>query len=161
MTPFDLWEQDVSTKANGVSPHSAGQGSTLAHWDVFPAQGFPGPETSSTGTGRIWGYWGLLVTVIDDNDDSMIIILCVLSDKSLQSCPTLCDPMDCSPPVSSVHRILQARILEWVTMPSSRGSSQSRDQTLSLCGFCTAGKFFLPLSHCGSPSHNTTTNNNS
>ena len=41
-----------------------------------------------------------------------------------QSCPTLCDPMDCSPPSSSVHGILQARILEWVAMPSSRGSSQ-------------------------------------
>ena len=41
-----------------------------------------------------------------------------------QSCPTLCDPMDCNPPGSSVHGILQARILEWVTMPSSRGSSQ-------------------------------------
>ena len=40
-----------------------------------------------------------------------------------QSCPTLCDPMDCSPPGSSVHRILQARILEWVAMPSSGGSS--------------------------------------
>ena len=49
--------------------------------------------------------------------------------KSLQSCPTLCNPMDCSPPGSSVHGILQARILEWVTMPSSRGSFQSRDRT--------------------------------
>ena len=38
-----------------------------------------------------------------------------------QSCPTLCDPMDCSLPGSSVHGILQARILEWVAMPSSRG----------------------------------------
>ena len=38
-----------------------------------------------------------------------------------QSCLTLCDPMDCSPPGSSVHGILQARILEWVTIPSSRG----------------------------------------
>ena len=43
---------------------------------------------------------------------------CVL--KSLQSCPTLCDPMDYSPPAPSVHGILWARILEWVTMPSSR-----------------------------------------
>ena len=42
---------------------------------------------------------------------------------------TLCDPMDCSPPGSSVHGILQARILEWVAMSSSRGSSQPRDQT--------------------------------
>ena len=44
-----------------------------------------------------------------------------------QSCPTLCNPMDCRPPGSSVHGILQARILEWVAMPSSRGSSQPRD----------------------------------
>ena len=47
--------------------------------------------------------------------------------KSLQSCLTLCDPMDGSPPGSSVDGILQARILEWVAMPSSRGSSRSRD----------------------------------
>ena len=43
--------------------------------------------------------------------------------KSLQSDPTLCDLMDCSPPDSSIHGILQARILEWVAVPSSRGSS--------------------------------------
>ena len=49
--------------------------------------------------------------------------------KSLQLCPTLCNSVDCSPPDSSVHGSLQARILEWVAMPSSRGSSQPRDQT--------------------------------
>ena len=49
---------------------------------------------------------------------------------SLQSCLTLCDPMYCSPPGSFVHRILRARMLEWVAMPSSRGSSQLRDRTL-------------------------------
>ena len=43
-----------------------------------------------------------------------------------QSCPTLCDVIDCDPPGSSVHGILQARVLEWVAMPS-RGSSQTRD----------------------------------
>ena len=53
--------------------------------------------------------------------------------KSLQSCPTLCDPMDCSPSVSSVHEILQARILGWVVMPFSRGSSQPKDQTHAPC----------------------------
>ena len=42
--------------------------------------------------------------------------------------PTLCDPTGCSPPGSSVHEILQARILEWVAMPSSRGSSPPRDR---------------------------------
>ena len=45
-----------------------------------------------------------------------------------QLCPTLCDSMECSPPGSSVHGILQARILEWVAMPSSRVSFQPRDQ---------------------------------
>ena len=48
------------------------------------------------------------------------VYMCVLV---AQSCPTLCDPMDCSLPGSSVHGILQARILEWVDMPFSRGSS--------------------------------------
>ena len=46
-----------------------------------------------------------------------------------QSCPTLCDPMDCSPPGSSVHGIFQVRVLEWVAISFSRGSSQLRDQT--------------------------------
>ena len=46
-----------------------------------------------------------------------------------QLCPTLCNPMDCSPRGSSVHGILQARILEWVAVPFSRGSSRPRDQT--------------------------------
>ena len=43
--------------------------------------------------------------------------------KLIQSCPSVCDPVDCSPPGSSVHGTLQARILKWVTMPLSRGSS--------------------------------------
>ena len=43
--------------------------------------------------------------------------------KVTQSCPTLCDPMDCSPPGSSVHGVLQARILEWVVVPFSRNLS--------------------------------------
>ena len=46
-----------------------------------------------------------------------------------QSCQTLWDPMDCSPPGSSVQEILQARILEWVSIPFSRRSSWPRDQT--------------------------------
>ena len=47
--------------------------------------------------------------------------------KSLLSCPILCDPIDSSPPGSPVPGILQARILEWVAMPFSKGSSQPRD----------------------------------
>ena len=49
--------------------------------------------------------------------------------KVAQSCPTLWDPMDCRLPGSSVHGILQARILEWVAIPFCRGSSQPRNQT--------------------------------
>ena len=55
----------------------------------------------------------------------------------------LCDPMDCSPPGSSVHGILQARILERVAMPSSRGSSRPRDWTMSLSSPALAGGFFI------------------
>ena len=49
--------------------------------------------------------------------------------KSLQLCPTLCDPVDCGPPGSSIHGVLQARILVWVAMPSFRGSFQPKDWT--------------------------------
>ena len=56
----------------------------------------------------------------------------------LQVCLTLYNPINCSPPGSSVHGILQARILEWVAMPSSRGSSQLRDRTHMSCISCIA-----------------------
>ena len=53
-----------------------------------------------------------------------------------QSCPTFCDPMDCSLPGSSVHGIFQARVLEWVAISFSRGSSWPRDRTLVSCIAC-------------------------
>ena len=56
-----------------------------------------------------------------------------------KSCPTLCDPLDYSPPGSSVHGIVQARVLEWVAISSSRGSSRIGDLT---CVSCLAGVFF-------------------
>ena len=56
---------------------------------------------------------------------------------------TLCNPMDCNLPGFSVHGILQARILEWVAMPSSRGSSWPRDQDCVSHSSCTAGRFFI------------------
>ena len=56
-----------------------------------------------------------------------------------QSCPILCDPMDCSWPESSVHGIIQARILKWVTTSFSRGTSQHRDRTWVSC---IASRFF-------------------
>ena len=64
--------------------------------------------------------------------------------KLLQSCLTLCNPMDYNQALLSME-ILQVRILEWVAMPSSRGSSQSRDQTHIFCISCI-GRWVL--SHC-------------
>ena len=61
---------------------------------------------------------------------------------SLQLCPALRDPMNCSLPGSSIHGIHQTRILERVAMSSSRGSSQPRDQTRASCISCIAGGFF-------------------
>ena len=69
------------------------------------------------------GHWGYIARVL-----------------VAQSCLTLCNPMDCSPPGSSFHGTLQARILEWVTIPFSRGSSQPRGQNWVSC---TAGRFFI------------------
>ena len=71
--------------------------------------------------------------------------------KLLQSCLTLCDPVDCSPPGSSVHGILQSRILEWVAMPSSRGSSQPRDGTLFSYRLLHKPVGSLPLAPPGKP----------
>ena len=61
-----------------------------------------------------------------------------------QSCLTLCHPLDCRPPDSSAHGILQARVLEWVPISSSRVSSQSRDLTRVSGIFCIASGFFTP-----------------
>ena len=54
----------------------------------------------------------------------MVLYVCAcMHAKSVQLCLTLCNPMDCSQPGSSVHGVHQARILGWVAMPFSRGSS--------------------------------------
>ena len=76
------------------------------------------------------------------------VYVCVLVAKSRL---TLCDPMDCGPPGSSVHGILQARILEWVAISFSRGSSQLRDQ---IQVSCITGRLFTIWAtrealHCG------------
>ena len=62
-------------------------------------------------------------------------VLCLVA----RLCPTLYDPVDCNPPGSSSMGILQARVLAWIAMPSSRGSSQLRDQTHVSC---LAGRLF-------------------
>ena len=86
--------------------------SLYSEWESFEGQCHY-PTFSLTGYG--WGRLGTVCTVL-----------------SRFSWVWLCDPMDCSPPGSSVPGILQARILEWVAMPSSRESSWPRDQTCLL-----------------------------
>ena len=73
--------------------------------------------------------YSLLLKPNQTNDQPLQNCEFYLSGKVLgaQSCPTVCDPMDCSPPGSSVHGILQAKIWEWVAIPFSRGSFQPRD----------------------------------
>ena len=66
--------------------------------------------------------------------------VCYCCRLGTQLCPILCNPMDCSPSGSSVHGIFQARILQWVVIPSFRGSSQPRYQTWVSC---IAGRFFI------------------
>ena len=75
------------------------------------------------------------------NEGALMLDGCC-TGRHAQLCPTLCDPKDCSPPGSSVHGILQARILEWIAITFSRGSSQPWDQTHVSC----TGRWFLY--HC-------------
>ena len=71
--------------------------------------------------GPLFRLWALFV---GHGAAELVSVVCLTRAKLLQSCLTLCKPMDCSPPGSSVHEILQARILEWVAVPSSGGPSQ-------------------------------------
>ena len=77
--------------------------------------------------------WEHFITSLDLNLETQSIFNCCVHAKSLQSSPTRCAPIDYSLPGCSVHGILQTRILEWVAVSFSRGSSQPRDQTLVSC----------------------------
>ena len=83
-------------------------------------------------------------------DYKFLLRVCLYA-KSLQSCLSLCDPMDCSLPGSSVPGIHQAAILEWVAVPSSRGSSWPRDRTQVCKSPAAVGTFFNHWRHLGSP----------
>ena len=63
--------------------------------------------------------------------------------KSLQLCPTLCNPMDCSQPGSCAHGVLQARILEWVAMPPPGDLPDPTIKPVSLMSPVLAGRFFI------------------
>ena len=79
--------------------------------------------------GCLCSYSTFLVLIISCLVSRLHMCCCLVA----KSCPTLCNPMDCSPPGSTVHGILQARLPEWVVISSSRASSQPRDQTHISC----------------------------
>ena len=108
------------------------------------AQGTERPNKYKYGMVRVWSTQRFIAQGSKKNQGEGFMprktlnsqrILCMHA-KSLQSCPTLCDLMDSSPPGSSVHRISQARTLEWIATPSSWGSSRLRDQTRVFCVSC-------------------------
>ena len=105
---------DSLGKTTGAGCHALLQG-------IFPTQGSNLRLMSPALAGEFF--------TTSTNWEALFFLLGCVCAKSLQSCPTLYNPMDCSLPGSSVHGILQARILERVAMSSSRGSSQSRDRT--------------------------------
>ena len=80
-----------------------------------------------------------------------LILQIFAAAMSLQSSPTLCDPMDCSSPGFSVHGILQTRVLEWVAIPPSRESSWPRDWTPISYVSCIGRVGSLPLVPPGKP----------
>ena len=102
------------------------------HFNISPSNEYSGLHWwfSTWGSAQQWKMFSI------PGSSTLSASICMFSHV------WLCKPMDCSPPVSSVHRILQARILEWVAMLSSRGSSQPRDQTHLLCLLALASRFF-------------------
>ena len=90
-----------------------------------------------------WYFWNILCTIVFlwFHITFTISVWKQKERKVLVThlCPALCDPMDDGPPGSFIHRILQARILEWVAIPFSKGSSWPRDQ---IWVSCVAGRLF-------------------
>ena len=128
--------QPLPAPKDGRMRGSRKQCPTLISFYVwFPAHT---PLTESSSKAASHGGWVMLPS--GSNHDPSPKFTCVLSHFLHVQ---LCNPMDCSPPDSSVHGIHLAGILEWVVIRSSRGSSQPRDGTHISCDCCTAGRFFI------------------
>ena len=122
----------------------------MACRNLFPWPGIePVPSAMEAWSLNHWTA-GELPWVVIKIASSVFMCVCVHA----QSCLTLYDPMDCSPPDSSVHGIFQARMLEYIAISSSRGSSWLRDRTLISCISCIGRSLLYQLRHLGSPSSN-------
>ena len=102
-----------------IHVHRVGDAIQPSHPLLSPSPPAPNPS-------RHQGLFQWVIQVSINNYSDCVCVCLVV-----QSCLTLCDPVNCSPPSSSVHGILQARILEWGAIPFSRGSSQPKDWTWS------------------------------
>ena len=116
----------------GTHIHGILQAGILGRVDVSLSRDLPNPGIEP-------GSPALQVDSLPSEPPGKHICQLCMHAKLLNLCLTLCNTMDCSPPGSSAHGFLQARILKWVTLPSSRGSSQPRDQAHISC---IADRFF-------------------
>ena len=162
--PMGLLVQVKSTgksiwAAPAAVPHGFLAGAGREEWEAFPWQ-WLGPFYLSSGTTeevlcKLGKQWDVLVLMgVKMKNVKGSILTCVSRARLEESpaghwlcvcaqlCPTLCDPLDCNLPGSSVYGISQARILKQVAFSYSRGSSQPRDWTHASCVSCTAGGFF-------------------
>ena len=128
----------VVSRQSGIPGRPRNTPSITQLWGLFPSAFFFPLSEGKGGRGarmRIfkclfkhfatWSYWVRVLTCVCVCVCTCVCVcVCVLVSPS---CPAVCNPIDCSLPGSSVHRILQARILEWVAIPFSRGSSQPSD----------------------------------
>ena len=133
-----LWVSDAIQPSHPVVPFSS-------HLQSFPASGSFQMSQFFTS-----GGWSVRVSASAWLAKNWVVIIRVLKTsfntntmlaKLFQSCPSLCNSMNHSPPDSFVHGILQARTLEWVATSSSKGNSQPRDWIHISCICCTAGRF--------------------
>jgi len=151
-TSLDLWLVGCAREGGGKSAEGAAASLCQRPWEGRGKGGWAAQRrvshfslltANSTLTAHISQESRVLFATVVDIFFLMLFAIMKWSEvkwmKLAQSCLTLCDPMDCSLPGSSVHRILQARILEWVAIPFFRGSSQPWDKT-QVSGI--AGRFF-------------------
>ena len=112
---------------------------TVMHWrrKWQPTPVFLPGESQGRGSLLSCCLWGCTESDTTDATQQQQLLSCVW---------LFCDPMDCSPPDSTVHGISQARILEWIAISFSVGSSQPKDGS---CISCTAGRFFFPTEPLG------------
>ena len=99
------------------------------YWRIIALQNFVVFCQTSIWINRKYTYISFPLSMSIGLFSRSVSLLCAGLCLVAQSCLTLCDPMDCSPPGSSIQGILQARILEWVARPSCMGSSWPRDRT--------------------------------